>query len=146
MNDFTSLQQAVITQLGYSWNNPCQDLVDTLEDIRNHGIDGGFSGFIYYTETSQFALEHGKEIWAAVKSLSDDLGEAPLDLIQSFNCLNGLYDQDEILDTIWAMKNYELEGAEDQADTSILNALAWFAAEEVAHQLEGEIEIEEEEA
>ena len=38
----TELIKAVIRQLGGK---------EALEDVYNHGADGGFSGFTYYSET-----------------------------------------------------------------------------------------------
>lgn len=146
MNAFTSLQQAVITQLGYSWNNPCQELVDTLEDISKYGISGGFSGFIYYTETFEFCVEHGPEILKALKALANDLGMSTIELVRSFACIDSDIEEEHILDAFFVCKyRTETENIEDDG-RMVCNALAWFAAEEVARELEDNIEIEEEEA
>ncbi|NIU82320.1 MAG: hypothetical protein GWN64_02320, partial [Candidatus Thorarchaeota archaeon] len=51
-----------------------EDLASTLEDICNHGIDGGFSGFIYYTDTVEFAKANMELIVEALKSDKDDFG------------------------------------------------------------------------
>jgi len=40
-SDYKTLINAVISRIG----------MDSVSDVVNHGIDGGFSGFIYYTET-----------------------------------------------------------------------------------------------
>ena len=56
-----AIKNAVIEQLGYSVealentdHEEHDDLTATLKDISRHGIDGGFHGFIYYTETAKF--------------------------------------------------------------------------------------------
>ena len=124
------LTNAVIEQLGYEELED-EELRSTLEDITNHGADGGFGGFIYYSETNQFAREHMHLILDQIKELADNLGETPLEMISSFRCLQG----DKIDPLEIASIIYERTSPESQADgteTVVLNALAWFALEEVA--------------
>lgn len=144
MNDFTSLQQAVITQLGYSWNNPCQELVDTLEDISCYGVGGGFNGFISYADTFAFCVEHGPEILKALKSMANDMGISTIELVRSFACIDSDIDEMHILDAFFVCKyRTETENIDDEG-LMVCNALAWFAAEEVARELEDNLEIDEE--
>jgi hypothetical protein len=91
-------------------------------DAANHGIDGGFSGFIYYTETVEFAKKWRLYILQQVKALAEELGNSPFELVASFSCLNNLYSTYDIAEAIY-------NGSDDE--TQIMNALAWFAAEEV---------------
>jgi hypothetical protein len=115
------LISATIAQFGGK-----ESFKESAEDVNNHGIDGGFGGFIYYTETTQFAKNNLKEIMNLAESLADDLGvSGSLELIAGFGCLNGLYSQSEISEGIHA-------GSASEAD--VLNALAWFAAESVCRE------------
>ena len=91
-------------------------------DIVNHGIAGGFSGWIYYTETSQFYAKNQSLIIALVEQLADEYGTSTIDFIAGFNCLN-TDDKQEIGKTLYGNKR--------QHDAQVANALAWFAAEEV---------------
>jgi hypothetical protein len=91
-------------------------------DVANHGIGGGFSGFIYHTETVEFAKKWRHAILQQLKSLAEELGIGTLELIQGFGCLNNLYSTTEIMEAIY-------NGSDDE--TEVMNALAWFAAEEV---------------
>ena len=124
------LTNAVIEQLGYEELED-EALRSTLEDITNNGADGGFGGFIYYSETNKFARENMNLIMDQVKELADDLGETPLEMISSFRSL-----KDDKIDPLEiASIIYERTSPESQADgteTVVLNALAWFALEEVA--------------
>ena len=124
------LTNAVIEQLGYEELED-EELRSTLEDITNNGADGGFGGFIYYSETNKFARENMHLILDQVKELADNLGETPLEMISSFRSL-----KDDKIDPLEiASIIYERTSPESQADgteTVVLNALAWFALEEVA--------------
>lgn len=79
------LIRAVINQLH------CDDgeLESTLEDIRNHGIDGGFHGFIYYTDTVQFFKHNRALIVELVNDMANELGENAADMVAGFGCLAG---------------------------------------------------------
>ena len=124
------LTYTVIEQLGYEELED-EELRSTLKDITNNGADGGFGGFIYYSETNKFARENMNLIMDQVKELADALGETPLEMISSFRCLQG----DKIDPLEIASIIYERTSPESQADgteTVVLNALAWFALEEVA--------------
>ena len=124
------LTNAVIEQLGFEELED-EELRSTLEDITNNGADGGFGGFIYYSETTKFARENMNLIMDQVKELADNLGETPLEMKSSFRCL-----KDDKIDPLEiASIIYERTSPESQADgteTVVLNALAWFALEEVA--------------
>lgn len=124
------LTHYVIKQLGFEKLED-EELRSTLEDITNNGADGGFGGFIYYSETNKFARENMHLILDQVKELADNLGETPLEMISSFRSL-----KDDKIDPLEiASIIYERTSPESQADgteTVVLNALAWFALEEVA--------------
>jgi hypothetical protein len=112
----TKLTNAVIKQLGGR---------ESLEDIANHGIDGGFTGFIYYSDTVKFFKKNRALILELAKEMASDLGENVIDMIAGFNCLT---DDDETRESIARC----LWGRVTDNDTQVANALAWFAAEEVA--------------
>ena len=116
---FPILARAVVDQMGGE-----ESFLQSWEDIINHGINGGFSGFIYYSETTGFAKRNIKLIREMAKHQADDFGMGMLEMIQGFNCLGSDYSVDEIGEVIYG----------DNDDTTILNALAWYAAEETCHQ------------
>lgn len=122
----TKLQNAVIRQLGYTRND--EDLIPTLEDITNHGIDGGFSGFIYYADTIKFFKANRHEIIELVREMAQDFGQDPIEMVAGFNCLtNDFETREEIARAIY--------GRVAKDDSLVANALAWFAAEEVARSM-----------
>lgn len=112
------LIRAVVRQSG-GW----QSFQDMAPDIVNHGISGGFSGWIYYTETCQFYAKNQSVIVALVEQQATEYGISPIDFVVSFRCLDA---DDE------PNGGKTLYGNKRQHDTTIANALAWFAVEEVA--------------
>lgn len=118
---FPKLAEAVVDQIGGE-----ESFLASWEDIINHGISGGFSGFIYYAETVDFAKKHIRLIRELAKNQADDFGIGMLEMIKGFRCLNNAYSEDEIGECLWG------EGNEDS--DQIMNALAWYAVEEICHE------------
>ena len=112
---------AVVKQLG-----GIQSFKESAPDIANYGIDGGFHGFVYYSDTVTFWRKNKDAITKELNDMADSLGENPLDMIKGFRCLNAEYSADEIGQALYGRYNSDLD--------IIYNALAWFAAEEVARQ------------
>lgn len=111
------LIRAVIRQSG-GWG----DFQEKAQDIANHGIAGGFSGWIYYTETCEFYAKNQGVIIALVEHWSNDSNLSPIDFVSGFYCFDA--DKPSVGKTLYGNKR--------QHDTQVANALAWFAAEEVA--------------
>ena len=129
------LINAVIENLGYDdLNDP--ELITTLQNISNGGMLCGVSGFIYYSETTNFFNENRKEIIELVKDLAFDLGEGMIELVASFNCLK---DTDVTLDEIGNVL-FCVETDNRDEKMIIKNALSWFAGEEVARHLIDQLE------
>ena len=100
-----------------------EEFTDRAADVTNHGADGGFGGFIYYSETCAFYAKNRALILKLVKDMADSLGEGVLEMVQNFNCLGKDFSLDEIGETLYGNKN--------KHQTQVANALAWFALEEV---------------
>lgn len=137
----TDLQNAVLAQLGFNSADLDEtsaeygELKTTLSDIYNHGIDGGFHGFIYYTETVKFFDDNREIIIKALYELSEEFGQSVFDMVKGFKCLD---DSDgETVEALNAvLSNISTEHESDV--TQIKNCLAWFAAEQVAQELTNE--------
>ena len=113
-----SFIRATVKQAG-GWDS----FREMAADVTNHGADGGFHGFIYYTDTVRFAERNQESLLQACRDMASDLGEGgAYSLIAGFNCLKS--DADTVADAINS-KRYE------DHDT-VMNALAWFALEEVS--------------
>lgn len=123
----TKLQNAVLSQLGY--DELTEECRATLEDITNHGINGGFSGFIYYTDTIAFFKKNRGAIIELVREMAQDFGQDPIEMVANFNCIRpaDFETREEIARALY--------GRIKADDTQVPNALAWFAAEEVAREL-----------
>lgn len=119
------LIRAVVKQLG-GMNNDTQQM---MEDILRHGIDGGFHGFIYYSDTCKFAQKNQKHITVLLEEQAEQLGEGDVvGMVNSFKPFreSGMDNDDKKdLDLFLAGQAGRCKGH------SILNVLAWFAAEEV---------------
>lgn len=114
------LAAAVINQLG-GW----EAFKECAPDIANHGISGGFGGFIYYTETEKFFKKNRSAIQQLAEEMASSLGEDVGGMISNFNCLGRGkdYTSSECCKTLYGNR---------ENDQQVMNALAWFAAEEVA--------------
>lgn len=113
----STLARAVIKQLG-GWSS----FRESAPDIANHGIDGGFCGFVYYTDTVAFFRRNRRDIVELAKQQADDFGQGVLEMIAGFGCLQGDYSVDEIGETLFG----------GETNDQIANALTWYAGEEVA--------------
>lgn len=115
------LASAVVNQLG-GWGA----FKGCASDISNHGLYGGFHGFTYYQETEQFFRKNRMAIQQLCENMARSLGEDVGQMISNFNSLGRgkNYTASECCKTLY--------GSRDN-DQQIMNALSWFAAEEVAH-------------
>lgn len=95
-----------------------------LSDIANHGVDGGFPGFTYYSDTVTFFREHRKEITDNLMALADDIGEDPIKMVSSWPCVGPEF-KTEVGQVIYGARLTD-------EHTTVANALAWYAAEEIA--------------
>lgn len=111
------LIRAVVRQSG-GWDS----FTEMAEDINNHGAAGGFHGWIYYADTALFAQRNKAVIMAMAQEMANDMGEDVLAMIGGFNCLK------ESSNTVAEA----LYNPRSDNKTQVFNALAWFAAAEVA--------------
>ena len=119
-----SLVEAVITQFG-GWD----DFTESCQDVSNYGIDGGYGAFIYHVDTVKFAHDNLKAILSLAKQWADELGEdGAYSFISGFTCLPDC-PADEIAEAIY-MHSIDDDPWNDDF-VQVMNALSWFAAEEV---------------
>ena len=102
------LINSVVSQFG-GW----EIFKELAEDVTNYGIDGGFSGFIYYSDTHQFAIKNRALIVAQL-------------MVSNF----GVFRQSK-MDADDKKDLYKFLGGGRCAQGTITNVMAWFAAEEV---------------
>jgi len=125
------LANAVIRQLGATTPNNDEDdeASHTLENIAQHGIMGGYGGFVYYTDTNAFFAKNKALIVGLLEEQADQLGEDVQEMVFNFNCLKDVSEYRQLKAEI-ARAIYGKPGKDDYHN--VPNALAWFAAEEVA--------------
>lgn len=90
-----------------------------LQDVANAGADAGFSGFIYYSETTELYDKYRAEIWQMLASSASDFGVTIFELIGGFNRKDMIQD-------------YFETGIEDD---SFKQLMVWYALEETAFYL-----------
>ena len=112
------LRKAVVKQFGGA-----RAFKAAAPDVCQHGIGGGFAGFIYYADTVRFYQKNKADILSLAKEQAEDIGQSVLEMIKGFRCLEGMT-IDEIAEGIYTTGG----------DVQVANALAWFAAEEVCRE------------
>jgi hypothetical protein len=118
-SEYSRLIRAVVSRIGK----------ESIEDVINHGIDGGFGGFVYHSDTTKFFRKYRADIIRMAGEMSSNMGEDMLEMIRNFNCLgHDDYSVDDIARAIY-------QGKGEMVD-QIQNAMAWFAAEEVCRMFE----------
>lgn len=127
---YPKLTRAVVRQLG-GWD---EDTQQNLRDIAKYGVAGGFYGFIYYADTVKFFQKNRAVIMGCLLDLADDVGESPYKMMTHWSCLKG-YSKFVIASGI--------NNADSEYADQVRNALAWFAAEEVARWY---VDMEEQDA
>lgn len=102
---------------------------ESASDICNYGASGGFSGFIYYSDTVKFTKRNKKAIFELCREYSLELGESGsvAGFLKGFNCLKS-EPIAEIEDGLYNPKS--------DNQTTIFNVLAWFVLEEIAQSFE----------
>lgn len=120
-SEYKTLINAVIRNIG----------LDSVSDVNNHGMQSGFSGFIYYSETHVFAMRYRKMIVSILEEQADGLGIEIVEMVSGFNVFRSSpLDNDDRKD----LYKYLGGGRPDQG--AITNIMAWFAAEEVCRMFE----------
>ena len=120
-SSYKTLINAVVNRIG----------LDNIEDVNNHGIDGGFSGFIYYTDTHAFAMRYRKLIVRLLEDQADQLGEEVVSLVSNFGVFRrSAMDNEDRKDL------YKYLGGGKCEQSTITNLMAWFAAEEVCRMFD----------
>ena len=119
--EYKTLINAVINRIG----------LDNVENVNSHGIDGGYSGFIYYSETHSFAMRYRKLIVKLLEQQADELGEEVVSMVSNF----GVFRRSP-MDNEDRKELYKYLGGGKCEQSTITNLMAWFAAEEVCRMFD----------
>ena len=118
--DYRALVNAVISRVG----------LESVSDVNNHGTNGGYGGFIYYSETHAFAMRYRRFIIPMLEDEAKQKGYAnAVELVVSFDSMK-IMDSDDYKDL------YRYLGGGRLEQCSVTNALAWYAAETVCRWFE----------
>jgi hypothetical protein len=121
-SEYKTLINAVYSRIGK----------DSIQDVNNYGINGGYSGFIYYSETAKFYSRYRKLINKLVFEMAESFGEEAQNMVLNFNCVNS--DNESKHDIAICLYGGNLRTLKDEFH--VPNALAWFAAEEVCRMFD----------
>lgn len=86
---------------------------DELNDIVEHGVDGGFTGLLYTKECAELFDQYEEEIWDLAETAADEMGEKNVFTMAS------TFKRADMMSSIDGFKNL----------------LVWFAAEEYARAI-----------
>lgn len=116
-----SLIRAVVRQIG-GW----EAFQQSAPDVCRGGIDDGFHGFIWNKDTEAFAKRNRALIADMAREHADDFGTGVLEMIRGFGCFrHGTKPTDEEIGLALYAGKHAPDGL------NVLNALAWYAGEEV---------------
>jgi hypothetical protein len=119
--EYKVLINAVISRIGK----------ESVNDVINHGIDGGFSGFVYYSDTHKFAMTYRKYILSLLNEMAECMGEEVSEMVSNFGVFrNSKMDKEDRRDL------YRYLGGGRCEQSTITNLMAWFAAEEVCRMFD----------
>jgi hypothetical protein len=130
------LAPAVLRQLGGG-----REAISAALDAAQHGADSGFPGFTYTHDTTAFAKRHRVNILDMVSWQARELGEdGPVSLVKTFRCLRGAVIPSEEAIAV-ALGGGKPRSTDVRWEVDhVLNALAWWALEEVGRAIEAEAE------
>jgi len=120
-SEFKTLINAVYSRIGK----------DSIMDVVNHGINGGFNGFIYYSDTHAFAMRYRKLIVKLLEETADQLGEEVVSMVSHFGVFRNMP-----MDNEDKKELYRYLGGGKCEQSAITNVMAWFAAEEVCRMFD----------
>lgn len=101
-----------------------QSFQEIAQDVCNHGAAGGFSGFIYHSETVPFTKRNKKAILEMCKEQAEDSAATISEFIAWWNCVD--CDAESVAIALYTGKGDSV--------ITVYNALAWYALEEVARR------------
>ena len=105
---------------------------DEVCKVLNEIMEYELAGVVRYTHSSMMVTgPHRIPIVNFLKEQANDMGVNAFEMVQGFSCLYDIQPtQAEVADTIHGHPDQAT--INDGVDTQILNALAWYALEEVA--------------
>jgi hypothetical protein len=120
-SDYKTLINAVINRIG----------MGNIENVNNYGIDGGYPGFIYYSDTHAFAMRYRKLIVKLLGEQANDFGQEVIEMVSGF----GVFRRSP-MDNDDRKELYKYLGGGRCEQSTITNLMAWFAAEEVCRMFD----------
>lgn len=105
--------------------------IESIPDVINHGIDGGFGSFIYYSDTIPFAHKHQRDIVKMLEEQAEQMGEDVVTMVSHFGTFRRSPMDNEDKKELYRYLSYVR-----CKEHTIPNLMAWYAAEEVCRMFE----------
>jgi hypothetical protein len=115
-SEFKTLINAVVSRIGK----------DSIQDVNNYGMDSGFSGFTYYSDTVPFAYRYRKLIIQLLERDAQEFGIEVTEMVSNFG-----YFRNNPMDADDKRELYRFLSETKCKETTIPNLMAWYAAETV---------------
>lgn len=115
-----NLKNWILTRLAEEEKDFGENSKQTLQDIVNNGMAGGFLDLVYIKDTVNFYNDYVVEIWQIVSEKADEQNLSEMEFITQSDFSEHIADQD-----------------------TLANYLCWFAVEVVADRILQELEEEE---
>lgn len=119
--EYKTIINAVVNRIG----------MESINDVNNYGIDGGFNGFIYYVDTHKFAMKHRKDIIKLLENLAEGMESDAIKTVSEFG-----FFRKSPMDNEDRKELYKYLGGGKCEQSTITNLMAWFAAEEVCRMFD----------
>jgi hypothetical protein len=129
----------VANTLGYRKNGGLESLKElssNLSDCAKYSADGGFHGFIWYSETTKFFHQNRKDIIKNLEQSAENCGQSIVHFVEGFRMYRcqPIPTYNQICRAIWDKSiNEELH--------DIYNSLSWFCLEDISHIWASYLEI-----
>jgi hypothetical protein len=121
--EIADVANSVIKQLGGTTPEALEELHAVYSS--SCGAAGGYTGFIWYSDTVAFWRKNRNKIVAMMNHTAESFGDTNiLGMVQNFRSLSK-YTADEIARALYGRFNEDL--------TEIYNTFAWYALEEVGY-------------
>lgn len=118
---YKTLINAVISRIG----------LDSVQDVNSGGIDGGFGGFVYNSDTHAFSMRYRKMIVRLLEETAEQLNQEVVEMVAGFGAFRRAP-----MDKEDRKELYQYLGGGKPKQCPITNLMAWFAAEEVCRMFE----------
>ena len=120
----TELKNAILEQIGITES----DFKENVKDYTN--AMSGITGFTYYSDTHEFAIENQNLINELINDIADEYDLNAFEFVSGFGTFKSGLDREEQQDLY-----LYLSGFKNLEQSTITNTVSWFCVEQLAFEL-----------